>query len=154
MYLFPGNFTESYKNMTYKNIMGLQWTLQYCKTVPYVFKCDDDIMLNIPNIINFLPPKTQRSIIGSLVDNTIVIRKHFKPPYNTKWSLPKSLYPFNNFPQFVYGAGYVITGDIIAELYETSKFIPYIFIDDMFVTGILRHVIGAQVLRFYGLFKF
>lgn len=153
--VIQGNFTEDYTNMTYKNVMGLQWTLQYCNAVRYLIKSDDDVMLNLPQLLDFLSNHTKennngtyftRSVIGAFVDDNICIRNHFQPPYNIKWALPPSVYPFKHFPNFLYGAAYVVTSDIIAELYHTSKYIPYIFIDDMWVTGILRTVINANIV--------
>ena len=45
--LVQGSFTDSYRNLTYKNVMGLLWVTQFCSHAQYIVKTDDDMFLDI-----------------------------------------------------------------------------------------------------------
>ena len=63
--LVQGNFIDSYRNLTYKHVMGLKWVVYYCQNAKYIFKTDDDIFVDIfqlnyylkGNFGNNYPPK-------------------------------------------------------------------------------------------------
>ena len=67
------------------------------------------------------------------------------PVYRTgRWAISKELFPFNWYPEYESGSGYVITVDIVRELYETSAYVTPLPIEDVYVTGILAKIIGAK----------
>ena len=45
--LVQGSFTDSYRNLTYKNVMGLLWVTQFCSHAQYIVKTDDDMFLDM-----------------------------------------------------------------------------------------------------------
>jgi len=62
---------------------------------------------------------------------------------NGKWKLSKEEFPFSHYPPYESGSAYVITGDLTRDLLETSEYVPPIFIDDVYVTGILGKVLNV-----------
>ncbi|CAK9291739.1 unnamed protein product [Gordionus sp. m RMFG-2023] len=52
--LLIGNFFDSYRNLTYKHVMGLLWVTEYCREVDFIIKTDDDIYVNTGDLINLL----------------------------------------------------------------------------------------------------
>jgi len=60
-----GNFKDTYRNLTYKHIMGLKWISYYCQNAKFVLKTDDDIFIDTFQLIayikaylfNGIPPK-------------------------------------------------------------------------------------------------
>lgn len=48
------NFLDSYKNLTLKTISMLEWTHTYCPKTEYIFKVDDDMFINIPNLLLYV----------------------------------------------------------------------------------------------------
>lgn len=48
------DFTDAYKNLTYKGIMALKWISVYCSQTKYVLKVDDDIVVNTFTLLNHL----------------------------------------------------------------------------------------------------
>lgn len=67
--LVRGNFIDTYRNLTYKHVMGYKYILHYCATVNFILKSDDDAFLNIFEIIDLL------SLNGTLNENN---RLHHK----------------------------------------------------------------------------
>uniref|UniRef100_A0A2C9JQQ7 Hexosyltransferase n=1 Tax=Biomphalaria glabrata TaxID=6526 RepID=A0A2C9JQQ7_BIOGL len=42
-----GDFLDSYYNLSIKGVMGYRWVSQYCSNSKYVFKIDDDVIVNM-----------------------------------------------------------------------------------------------------------
>ena len=59
-----------------------------------------------------------------------------------KWGLSKSDFPPNVFPPYESGSAYIQTMDLTEELYETAMYIKPIFIDDVFITGVVAKLIS------------
>ena len=53
----------------------------------------------------------------------------------SKWFVTPDVYPHFRFPPYVDGPAYVITGDIIPLLAARADLFPFLFIEDVFVTG-------------------
>ena len=49
-----GDFIDDYFNMTYKTVLGLYWMTIYCPKATFVMKVDDDVMVNIYKLVDFL----------------------------------------------------------------------------------------------------
>ena len=45
--IVQGNFLDSYKNLTYKTVMGHMWVSRFCAQAEFVMKADDDIYLDL-----------------------------------------------------------------------------------------------------------
>ncbi|KAK2183597.1 hypothetical protein NP493_305g00023 [Ridgeia piscesae] len=136
--IIQGNFYEHYHNMTLKSLLGLNWLMRYCPSAKYLLKSDDDMIINIPYLLEILNHTDMRKgIMGPYNSGSRVYR-------NGKWSIPKAQFPFYYFPPYESGSSYVISADLVRPLYETSQYVPHIFIDDVYVTGILGRIVGAR----------
>lgn len=143
--IIQGNFTDTYQNLTLKSLLDLKWVVDFCPMVRYVLKSDDDMFINIPYLLNILSKREplRRTIIGPINYSSAVRRKG-------KWGISKEEYKFTHFPPYASGSTYVFTADIIGELFEAAKYVPQIFIDDVFITGILARTLGLRLARQYG----
>ena len=45
--IVQGNFLDSYKNLTYKTVLGHMWVSSFCPQAEFVMKADDDIYLDL-----------------------------------------------------------------------------------------------------------
>ena len=45
--IVQGNFVDSYKNLTYKTVMGHLWVSKFCTQAKFVIKADDDIYVDL-----------------------------------------------------------------------------------------------------------
>jgi len=61
---------------------------------------------------------------------------------NRKWYLPVSIYKWKSFPQYCHGGLYTISVKITAQLYEESRLLQPLSLDDVWITGILRNRLG------------
>lgn len=145
--ILQGNFMEAYRNLTYKHMMGIKWVNRYCTSAKYVIKMDDDIVVNLKKIVHMLKiiklPK--KPIAGYILNNMTPIRE----PAN-KWYVTMDEYNKSNYPQFVSGWFYITTPQVCMDLEKESKNVPYFWIDDVYITGILPKYVK---IRLYDLKK-
>lgn len=154
--LLMGDFTESYEHLTYKHLMGLEWAATFCQNAQFVLKQDDDVVIDYFQIFQMLNnPKnklaekiiSQRAIYGKVLDNQAVEREP-----TSKWYVPVSAYHDATYPAYVSGWAYLTTVPAIQEILDISKQANYFFIDDAFVTGILRERTSVSLLDMGELF--
>lgn len=127
-----GNFMDSYRNLTYKFIMGFKYTLYFCPNAQYVLKTDDDIFVNIPTVLEYLQllPKDKKNFIFcSVMDGSPAIRKP------SKWQVPYGEYPHRSYPQYCSGFAVMFTKDVIFRIYREAQRGEFFWVDDAFVTG-------------------
>ncbi|XP_053208096.1 beta-1,3-galactosyltransferase 5-like [Panonychus citri] len=152
--LVQGNFADTYANLTYKHLMGYKWVLTFCREAKFIMKIDDDAYVDIFRVVSFLrttfhPPPTTGNNNNNNNNNGVssspmgIISCSMFPEgvsvkRKGKWKLTHKEYPFDVLPAYCSGIGYFITPDVIQDLYNISPSIkPFLWIDDLFITGIL-----------------
>lgn len=140
--ILQGNFLDTYRNLTRKHLMGLQWA-NNCKDVKYIMKMDDDIVVNIYGILEKLRSGTiqKNSLTGYVMKNMIPVRE----PAN-KWYVSRTEYPSSVYPDFVSGWLYLVHPQVASRLIDHAEsFREYFWIDDVFITGILRQALNIKI---------
>ncbi len=127
--LIQEDFIDNYQNLTYKNMMGLKWVSMYCPQTSFVFSVDADMMINIVTLVKRLSkmPKTDFAE-GHLRIDVIVERNN-----RSKWYIPKRVYANPRYPPFLNGACYAMSRDVAVRVFDTSKYVPFLRLDDAFV---------------------
>ncbi|XP_034473518.1 uncharacterized protein LOC117780932 [Drosophila innubila] len=144
--LIRGNFIDSYNNLTLKTISSLEWANQHCNGAKYILKTDDDMFINVPKLLNFVKQlekhKDKRVIFGRLA-------KKWKPIRNkkSKYYVSTDQFPAAVFPSFTTGPAYVMTGDIVHDLYVRALKTVYLKLEDVFTTGIVAQSLGIERLH-------
>ncbi|CAG5127760.1 unnamed protein product [Candidula unifasciata] len=139
-----GNFTDSYRNLTIKHIMALNWALSHCPHVVYIAKADDDVIVNPFSLAKYLTG-THCNRSGLL---TCIVPKLRAPMRSKrmKWFLSKTEYPFTLYPVWCLGLGELMTRDVAETLLKMSRDVRTFWIDDVYVTGFLRHKAGLSLI--------
>ena len=135
--IIQGNFIDSYRNLTYKNVMGLHWVRNYCANAKFFLKTDDDTMVDIYHLIHFL---FQKSPDGNLEDFLYCSTFKNQGPRRVKgdkWFVSEAQYPYRKYPPYCEGFAYVMSSDVTKKLYEASTLVKLYWIDDVYVTGFL-----------------
>ncbi|XP_030557026.1 uncharacterized protein LOC115760008 isoform X1 [Drosophila novamexicana] len=144
--LIRGNFIDSYNNLTLKTISSLEWVDQHCQHAKYILKTDDDMFINVPRLLTFLTQlekrKQKRAIFGRLA-------KKWKPIRNkkSKYYVSTDQFPAAVFPSFTTGPAYVMTGEVVHDLYVRSLKTVYLKLEDVFTTGIVAQSLGIERLH-------
>lgn len=136
------DFQDTYKNLTIKTMMGIDWVSVYCPRAKYVMKTDNDMFVNTDYLLDLLEPDLpakQNYFTGFLFQNHQPHRNQ-----NSKWHMPHSLYSNHVYPTFCSGTGYVFSVDVAPRILRASFNVKYIYLEDVFV-GICLQKENIQV---------
>lgn len=81
------NINESYQSIVYKEVGGLTWSHMYASHIPYLFKTDDDMIMD-----TLLLSDITRFFIENRVDHSDYFRKHEKMQEFIREMLPINKY--------------------------------------------------------------
>lgn len=142
--IVQGNFIEAYKNLTVKHLMGIQWAVRCGKSYSYIMKMDDDIVVNIYEILNLIKNQSieynNELLMGYVMNHMTPIRN-----ITSKWYVKYEEFSEKYYPPFLSGWFYVIdTTSALKLIIHSYKISNYFWIDDVFVTGILRKISGIN----------
>lgn len=148
--LVQGNFVDTYRNLTYKHVMGLKWVTYFCRQARFVLKTDDDIFVDTFQLAGYLKgyrgPGTNYPrdlMMCFLINNPNV--KRTEP---SKWRVSFQEYPHKYYPPYCSGWGIVMSPDVVFNLYLQSPQVPYFWVDDVHVSGVLAKRIGVTHVDF------
>ena len=148
--IIQANFMESFQNLTLKVVLGLKWVTENCRHAKYMYKGDDDMFVNLNHIVSYLKenrikgPAMYRYYLGSVLYRSVRVTRE-----NSKYYVPDKLYSGRYFPPYCSGGGYIISTDIIPEMYHKSLETAFIPIDDAY-QGILMSKIGVKPVTHKG----
>jgi len=131
-----GMFVDTYNNLTLKTISALEWSWTYCSRVKYVLKTDDDVYIHTPVLLNILDEVVDRrqTIMGHLA-------KGWRPfrDINSPYYVSKTQFKENKYPNFHTGPAYVLTSDIVEQLYQAALNQTFFKLEDIFITGMVAN---------------
>ncbi|XP_069020436.1 beta-1,3-galactosyltransferase 2-like [Embiotoca jacksoni] len=126
------DFLDSYKNLTIKTLMGMNWVAMHCPQASYVMKTDSDMFVNTEYLIYKLLRPELKPKKNYFTGNNM---RGFAPNRNknSKWYMPPELYPSEKYPTFCSGTGYVFSGDVAGKIYLASLSIQHLHLEDVYV---------------------
>ena len=144
------DFIDSYKNVTFKGIMALSWITEFCRNTKIILKFDDDVIVDIFGLMKFIEEHTKsaRRTFYCKVDIDYKIERDV----NHKYYVSQDQYQLEVAPPRCIGPGWIVTGDIIPELYNASFTAPFVAIEDIYTTGILPILIKNVTHAFWHAF--
>ncbi|ESN94124.1 hypothetical protein HELRODRAFT_87830 [Helobdella robusta] len=126
------NYYDDYHNLTYKAVGAMKWVSEYCSHARFIIKTDDDIVVNIFLLFNYLDKQmlTTNTIFCRVWSRMLVMREG-------KWKVDVEDYPDELYPRYCSGSAFVMTSDLAQKLYNTSHYVPFFWVDDAYLTGFL-----------------
>jgi beta-1,3-galactosyltransferase 1 len=128
--------------------MALNWISRHCNRVSYILKTDDDMLINMFSILNHLstltylyPTEAWHSTIACLIWTRMRVTRD----PSSKWFVTSDEYPYEHFESYCSGSAYFITQDLIQPLFEATRYIPFFWIDDYYMTGLLPRAIRSSM---------
>lgn len=147
--IIQGNFVDSYRNLTYKHVMGLKWVTYFCRQARFVFKTDDDIFVDIFQLSSFLKDTFgQTGGVSNLMMCYLIHSPHVKRSQRSKWRVSFTEYPGRKYPTYCSGWGVLMSPDVVFKLYLLSSKVPYFWVDDVHITGTLASRVGISHVDF------
>ncbi|KAF0307038.1 Beta-1,3-galactosyltransferase 5 [Amphibalanus amphitrite] len=149
--IVQANFVDHYNNLTLKSLATLEWFDTFCPRAKFLLKADDDLFVNMDNLMTFIShhEDERRVIFGNVVFNP----KPDRDP-TSKFYTSLAVWGKHTFPKYVGGPIYLMSGDVPPRIYDTLMKRPYLFIEDVAVTGIGAQLAGVRRRRAPELFTY
>lgn len=138
--IIQGNFTDTYRNLTYKAITGLKWVTENCPNAVYILKTDDDVVVDIHRVVRLMRSYIEKKwgkqnvLAGYIWTHMNVDRNR-----SSKWYTSAEEFPDKYFLKYCSGSAYLMSYDVVKKFYMKSREIPFFWVDDYYVTGMLAH---------------
>ncbi|XP_052796494.1 beta-1,3-galactosyltransferase 5-like [Mya arenaria] len=136
--IIQANFTDAYRNLTYKAIAGLRWVSENCPDVMYVLKTDDDIVVDIHRVVRLM-----HAYIEHKWGKKNILAGYIWPHMNvdrnksSKWYTSPDEFPSDFFLKYCSGSAYLMSSDVVKKFYIKTPETPFFWVDDYYVTGLL-----------------
>ena len=149
--IIQADFEDTYRNLTLKALSVLHWVHNYCPNSTYVFKVDDDVIVNIFALQELMSSMSTKEMTKS----SSLDRPQYLIACNTfqnitvkragKWAVKEEELPteVKMYPQFCAGMGYLMHTYTALALHDVADQEPFFWIDDIYVTGFLANRIKA-----------
>ncbi|XP_008418009.1 beta-1,3-galactosyltransferase 2-like isoform X2 [Poecilia reticulata] len=138
--ILQSNFLDSYKNLTIKTMVMLEWLSSHCPNTSYAMKIDSDTFLNVRNLVDMLLKAPRHDYMTGLVARGAAV---LRDP-TSKWFLSPNVFPEDSYPPYALGVGYVLSLDLPKRILEASKKVQAVYIEDVYMGLCMRHL-GIQL---------
>ncbi|XP_064417171.1 beta-1,3-galactosyltransferase 2-like [Latimeria chalumnae] len=126
------DFLDTYNNLTIKTMTSLEWLTDFCPEAAYAMKVDADMFLNIEKLVKSLLkphiPTRQNYFTGFPFIHNRPIRDK-----NSKWYIPESVFPGQEYAPYCSGTGYVFSVNIVWKILEASYIVKPIYLEDVYI---------------------
>ena len=143
--IVQGDFVDTYRNLTNKAVLGVRWITENCRKTRYVLKFDDDVFVSTVRVFQYLSSTTDHTkpsrtiICYRIPKGTALIQRS-----TGKWKVDKNEFRNLTFWPVTFCRGFfvIISGDLMPDLYRAAKTTPFLWIDDVYVYGLLADRAG------------
>lgn len=161
------NHVESYQNVVYKEVAALQWSSHFYPFIPYLFKTDDDLVID-----SILISQIVQILIRNSSNDTLYISR-FRPALVTtlllsdrttffrggwpwsgatvlrtgKFAVSQSVWPHSAFPSYCSGFGWFMSNNTRNRLLNASFTYPAdktVWIGDVFLSGFIAQAANLK----------
>ncbi|XP_016104177.1 lactosylceramide 1,3-N-acetyl-beta-D-glucosaminyltransferase A [Sinocyclocheilus grahami] len=141
--LVQQNFLDTFHNLTVKLLLQFRWTHENCVHTHFLMSADDDVFIHLPNLVHYLQDLKRQNVrnlwIGHVHRGAPPVRRR-----DSKYYMPVDMYQWSSYPDYTAGAGYVVSGDVAAKIYQaTLSLNASMYIDDVFM-GICAIAVGVS----------
>ena len=150
-----GEFIDSYQNLTYKTLLGMKWAYTYCKP-RFILKVDDDVFVNTYLLYNeLLKIKNTRDFYTGYGH---INARPFRNKLH-KWYVSYQDYEHEYFPDYCFGGGYVLSGDMLGKILSVEPRTKKCNLEDVY-TGMLVKKVNGKIVHdsrfesYYSFYRF
>lgn len=141
--VIQGSFSDSYHNVTLRDLMGLRWAWEYCPQARLVMRMDDDVSVDVYALVDAVERHYPRltTTIGcfQLLINTPVFR-------SGRYAVSKEDHPGDIYDPYCQGWMYILTPKMAYKLdLAALRNKPY-WMNDAYITGTLLKALGEEPL--------
>uniref|UniRef100_H3C0F7 Hexosyltransferase n=1 Tax=Tetraodon nigroviridis TaxID=99883 RepID=H3C0F7_TETNG len=134
--LIQSDFLDSYRNLTIKTMMILEWVSSNCLHTSYAMKVDSDVFVQVENLMKLLldPSTAKENYVTGLV---LWHNKVLRNPLD-KFYMPRQVVPEPFYPPYPLGMSYVMSMDLPAKILKVSPQIKPVIFEDVYLGMCLK----------------
>ncbi|GAA6110905.1 lactosylceramide 1,3-N-acetyl-beta-D-glucosaminyltransferase A [Tachysurus ichikawai] len=141
--LVQQDFLDTFHNLTMKLLLQFRWAHANCAHARFLMSADDDIFIHMPNLVRLLEQLSSQGVVDLWVGHV----HRGSPPVrrkDSKYYMPLQMYQWSSYPDYTAGAGYVVSQDVAAKIYQATLFLnASLHIDDVFM-GMCAITVGVS----------
>uniref|UniRef100_A0A8C5P8R8 Hexosyltransferase n=1 Tax=Leptobrachium leishanense TaxID=445787 RepID=A0A8C5P8R8_9ANUR len=138
-------FLDSYRNLTLKTLMGMEWISRLCPNVSYVMKIDSDMFFNPWLLVQRILQPEKPVKVGFFTGLVVKGAEPFRTK-SSKWYVPKSVYSKSHYPPYCSGTGYIFSGELAGKIIMHKPNVPLFPYEDVFM-GMCLEMLGIRISR-------
>ncbi|XP_045540293.1 beta-1,3-galactosyltransferase 1 [Papilio machaon] len=123
------DFYDQYQNLTLKTALMLKWASERCPQVKFLFKTDDDVLVNPWILQRVIKDHPHAQLLGYSINKTKLHRDEYNKYYVPRWLSRDDL-----IPQYLSGTGYLINGAYMKKILYTAYLVPMVNMEDVYIT--------------------
>ncbi|XP_075910623.1 N-acetyllactosaminide beta-1,3-N-acetylglucosaminyltransferase 3-like [Petromyzon marinus] len=130
--LLQWGFHDTFLNLTLKETSFLRWFHERCPRASFVLQCDADMLVSVPNALEFLRGPDLDPDDHLFAGDLIVDARPIRDP-RSKYFIPDSVYGADRYPPYAGGGAFLMSRRTALALRHASDAVPSFPIDDVFL---------------------
>lgn len=131
--ILQGNFTDTFRSVTTKVVLGMKFVKEHCSSVKYVIVADDDAIVLPWNVFPLLKSEDNEHFYAGFFVGGSPVRDP-----NNRWFVPVEDYACPQYPKYALGTMFMMSYKTTVMLYEEALSYRYISMDDVFFGGLAK----------------
>lgn len=123
-------------------ILGIRWPQNHCKAL-YILKTDEDCYVNVLALLEWLASYDLANGSIPLYAGNVQYKMNVVRDKSDRYFVPQNLYPYQKYPDYVSGGGYVFSGSLLGKLAQVSTKMP-VFPNEDACLGTFMRKIGVK----------
>ncbi|XP_071526449.1 uncharacterized protein [Panulirus ornatus] len=142
--IVQGDYGDHYRLLSYKGLSALHWINLHCLHVPWTLHADDDTHIDI-----FLYYKALQELDEESREQFICSHMYGPALRWGRWKVRYEEYPAKNYPLYCSGGAWFLQTKFVPQLLKASRSVPFLWVDDAYLTGLLANKAGIKKLPFH-----
>ena len=147
--VIQGSYIDAYRNLTHKSLSAWEWILKNCSSAKYIVKIDDDFALHSIHLMEYfnLNREYKRTFLCDVYYGGMPHKDK-----NSKWYVTdeeyEKTYNLTGYPTFCLGPAYIMTADLIEQLYEQSFRVKMFWLEDIYTSLLASKISNVTFIQF------
>lgn len=145
--------SDTYRNLVHKILHGLRWAARHCAAARFVLKADADSFVDVDRLLSLLFDTPTPWPGSGVVLGDILCAEPVSRDPSSRVHVEVGLYPFPSYPVYARGGTYVLSGDLLGPLVNSSSYLPVLPPEDAYITGVLGRVLKVRHVHLPGIMQ-
>ena len=140
------NRQEDFYDLTRRLMIAFEWSVSNCQ-YQYLFKIDDDIFVNIPNVFTFLSNNTFKDSFG-LYAGDMNKNAEVSRDSRSKYAVTYDEWPVETYPPYCSGGGFALSRSIVEKIIPYYDWANPYKIDDVYVGMLIQRAKVRNIILY------